>query len=119
LIVNEHDQALLQADYAALSELNTLSTGVINLSRTKKKSDALILMLNGQSTFSKLNDVFQAHRILNYDLGRHSAEEAESTLQYATRFHVVITGLIIVFVVLVGLILLTSLPSSNRVKYSP
>jgi hypothetical protein len=113
LIANEHDQALLKADYAALSDLNTLRTNVVGLSKTKKKENALKLMLDGQSIFSKLNDAFQAHRILNYDLGKHSAEEAESTLQYATRFHMVITGLVIVFVILVGLILFTSLPGST------
>jgi methyl-accepting chemotaxis protein len=114
LIVNDQDRALLQADYAVLSTLDTLRTNVVNLSKAKKKSDALILMQNGQSTFSKLNDAFQAHRVLNYDLGRHSANEAESTLQYTTRVHMAITGLIIVFMALVGLILLTSLPRQQE-----
>jgi len=114
LIVNERDHALLIADYAAQSALNTLRANVVNFSKSKKKDAALKLMLDGQSTFSNLGDAMQAHRILNYDLGRHSAGEAESTLQYAMRFHMVITALVIVFVVLVGVILFTSLPGSSN-----
>ena len=114
MIVNERDHALLIADYAAQSALNTLRANVVNFSKSKKKDAALKLMLDGQSTFSNLGDAMQAHRILNYDLGRHSAGEAESTLQYAMRFHMVITALVIVFVVLVGVILFTSLPGSSN-----
>ncbi|WNV04103.1 MCP four helix bundle domain-containing protein [Candidatus Methylospira mobilis] len=114
LIVNERDHALLIADYAAQSALNSLRTSVVYLSKSKKKDAALKLMLDGQGTFSNLSDAMQAHRILNYDLGKHSAGEAESTLQYALRFHMVITGLVIVFVVLVGVILFTSLPSGSN-----
>jgi methyl-accepting chemotaxis protein len=116
LIVNERDHTLLIADYAAQSALNTLRTNVINFSKSKQKGAALKLMLDGQSTFSNLSDAFQAHRILNYDMGRHSAGEAESTLQYAMRLHMVITGLVIVFVVLVGAILFSSLPGSSKTR---
>jgi methyl-accepting chemotaxis protein len=84
LLSNDKDRALLDADRAALTELDTLRTQVLDLSHHDKDDEARDLLVANQAVLTKVWEAFARHRAFNVELGVESAEAARASKSRAS-----------------------------------
>jgi methyl-accepting chemotaxis protein len=104
-VSDDKDKALLAADRAALAEYESLRAKVVGLARDGKDKEARDLLLDNQTTLSKVWDAFEAHRQYNAEVGKRSAEEAVAIKSSATMQSLATAIVTLLVVVAVGVLI--------------
>jgi methyl-accepting chemotaxis protein len=84
LLSDDKDRALLDADRAAMTELDALRTQVLNLSHQDKRAEARDLLVANHAVLAKVWDAFSRHREYNVALGAEGAEAAHASKNHAS-----------------------------------
>jgi methyl-accepting chemotaxis protein len=108
LLSGDKDKALLEADYASLSDYDSLRGQVLSLARQKKGAEARALATSGQGVVNKVWDALTRHRDHNVALGLEAAERAQSAKEVGEWIMLCTAVLTFLTVALLGYFIVTS-----------